>query len=125
MLTNLNYLQKMTGNDSEMMKSMIELFLIQLSEMQGEFELLLGHKNWPELSRLAHKIKSSALVMGIEQMVDDMKELEHLALEGKNVEKYPDFLARFNAMIDLIGVELNKYLDSEKDNVDFKIDNVV
>ena len=112
MITDLKYLQQMTDNDSEMMKEMIELFLRQLTEMQAEIELLVANKNWVELSRLAHKIKSSALVMGIEQMANEMKELEFLAKEGKNAEKYPDYIARFNAMTDLTEVELRAYLDS-------------
>jgi HPt (histidine-containing phosphotransfer) domain-containing protein len=112
MITDLKYLQQMTGNDSAMMKEMIELFLHQLTEMQADIELLVENKNWLELSRLAHKIKSSALVMGIEQMADDMKELELLAKESKNIEKYPDYIARFNTMTDLTEVELRAYLDS-------------
>ena len=113
MITDLKYLQKMTDNNSEMMKEMIELFLHQLAEMKVDMESLVTSKNWLELSRLAHKIKSSALVMGIEQMADDMKELEFLAKEGKNTEKYPDYIARFNTMTDLTEVELRTYLNSD------------
>ena len=112
MITDLKYLQQMTDNDSGMMKEMIELFLNQLTEMRRDIELLADNKNWLELSRLAHKIKSSALVMGIAQMADDMKELELLAREGKNTEKYHDYIARFNTMTDLTHVELRTYLDS-------------
>jgi HPt (histidine-containing phosphotransfer) domain-containing protein len=112
MLMDLKYLQQMTGNDSQIMNEMIELFLNQLAEMRVEIELLLNEKKWFELSRLAHKIKSSALVMGAEQMSDEMKELELLSKDGKNPEKYPDYIARFNTMIDLIEIELKPYLDS-------------
>ena len=114
MMTDLTYLQQMTGNDGAMMKEMIEMFLHQLAEMQEEFDVLVKNKNWFELSRLAHKIKSSALVMGIEQMVDEMKELEQLAKEGKNIEKYPDSIARCKTMTHSIEAELNAYLDSYK-----------
>ncbi len=114
MMTDLNYLQQMTGNDSEMIKSMIELFLHQLAEMRGDFELLLKQKDWSELSRLAHKIKSSSLVMGIEQLTNDMKELELLAKEGKNIEKYPDYIDRFKTTADLVEVELTMFLDSHE-----------
>lgn len=106
MIADLTYLQQLTGDDSGKMKATIELFLRQVAEMRVELDVLLKHKKWLELSRLAHKIKSSALVMGIEPLVDDMKELEFLAKEGKNTEKYPDYIARFNTMIDLIEVEL-------------------
>ena len=104
----------MTGNDNSMVREMIELFLHQLVEMRGDIELLAESKNWFELSRLAHKIKSSALVMGIEQLADDMKELELLAKESRNIEKYPDYIARFYTMTDVISVELKTYLDSTK-----------
>jgi len=112
MVTDLKYLQQMTGNDGAMIKEMIEMFLRQLFEARVDMELLADQKNWIELSRVAHKIKSSALVMGIEQMANEMKELEALSKEGKNVEKYPDYMARFNALIDLTEVELRTYLNN-------------
>ena len=112
MVTDLKYLQQMTGNDIGMMKEVIELFLHQLDEMREEFDLLLKQKNWLELSRLAHKIKSSSLMMGIEQMTNEMKELELLAREGINTDRYSDYFARFVEMSDSIGAELKKYLDS-------------
>ena len=114
MIADLKYLQQMTGNDSQIMNEMIELFLNQLAEMRVEIEQLLNDKKWFELSRMAHKIKSSALVMGVIQMSDDMKELELLAKESKDTEKYPDYIARFHTMIDLTEMELRPYLDSCK-----------
>ena len=115
MITDLNYLHQMTGNDSGMLKTTIEVFLHQLNEMRDDLQMLLNNKNWSELSRLAHKIKSSALMMGIEQMSDDMKELELLARESKNIEKYPYYVARFNTITDLIEEELKMYLDADEE----------
>ena len=112
MITDLKYLRQMTDNDGGMMKEMIELFLHQLTDVKGDMQLLITNKNWTELSRLAHKIKSSALVMGVEQMANEMKELEFLAKEGRNAEKYPDYVERFNMMTDLAEAELRTYLDS-------------
>jgi len=109
MIANLTYLQQMTGNDSAMMKEMIELFLSQLAEVREEIVTLLENKNWFELSRMAHKIKSSALVMGVMTMVNDMKELELLAKEGKNTDMYPDYIARFHSMSDTVKRELKSF----------------
>jgi HPt (histidine-containing phosphotransfer) domain-containing protein len=114
MLTDLTYLQQMTGNDSEQMKEMINLFLNQLAETQVNFESVIDNKNWLELSRLAHKIKSSALVMGVGQMADEMKELELLAKESRSTEKYPEYVARFKTMTNITVEELKPYLDSGK-----------
>ena len=114
MITDLKYLQQMTDNDSASMNEMIELFLNQLAEMRLDIKTLADSENWCELSRLAHKIKSSLLVMGAEQMANDMKELELLAKEGKSVQKYPDYIARFMTMSDSVEVELRTYLESAK-----------
>jgi len=114
MMTDLKYLQQMTGNDTAAIKEMIGLYLNELTEMRSDVAYLMDCKNWSELSRLADKIKSSALIMGIEQMADEMKELELLAVEGKNTEKYPDYVERLNATIDLIRVELEPYLLIDK-----------
>ena len=102
----------MTGNESEVMKEMIELFLIQLAEARIDFNFLVDSQNWFELSRLAHKIKSSAIVMGVVKMADDMKALELLAKEGKDTEKYPEYISRLNTMIDIAETELRPYLVS-------------
>ena len=112
MIADLKYLQQMTGNDSAMMREMIELFLSQLAEMRETIVKLAEERNWFELSRMAHKIKSSALVMGVMPMVDDMKELEMLAKDGKNTEKYPAYIARFHSMIESVDAELKTFLES-------------
>ncbi len=114
MITDLKYLQQMTGNDSAIMKEMIDSFLLQLTEMRSEFKLLIDSKNWLELSRLAHKIKSSALVMGVEPMSNEMKELELLAKEAKNTEKYPEYMERFNALTEMAEVELKAFVASSR-----------
>ena len=100
----------MTSNDSTTIKELIDAFLNQLTEMRADVAYLMDCRNWGELSRLADKIKSSALMMGVEQMADEMKELELLAIEGKNTEKYPEYVVRLNELIDVINVELEPYL---------------
>jgi len=111
MLTDLKYLQQMTGNDSQIMKEMIELFLNQLAEARVDMDVLVHDKKWFELSRLAHKIKSSALVVGVAKMAEEMKELELLAKESKNTEKYPDYIASFKTMVELTEMELKPYVE--------------
>ncbi len=111
MKTDLKYLQQMAGYDNDAIKEMIGLFLIQLNEMGLEFDALVSNKNWHELSRLAHKAKSSALVMGIESMAVEMKELEQLAKEAKDTELYSGYMIRFNETKKQVEEELKTYLE--------------
>ena len=94
------------------MQEMIELFLTQLVDARSELDVLVNSKNWFELSRLAHKIKSSALVMGAEQIFIDMKELELSAKESKNTEKYPAIIERLKTKFELVEMELRPFLGS-------------
>ena len=110
MITDLKYLQHMTGNNAALMKDMIELFLNQLADVRENIVKSLHNKDWFELSRMVHRIKSSALVMGVMPMVDVMKELEQLAKEEKNPEKYTGCMTRFHSMIDTVKVELRTFL---------------
>ncbi|MDR2040096.1 MAG: Hpt domain-containing protein [Bacteroidales bacterium] len=110
MITNLEYLYQMTGGDREMMKEMVELFLDQLTEIRGEFSQLMKEKNWIEISRLAHKTKSSALVMGIDSMASEMIELESLTKEARDPGKTQSSIDRFNALTDIVNVELKAFL---------------
>ena len=113
-MTDLKYLQQMTGNDSSAMREFIDLYLNQLNDMQADVAYLMECRNWYELSRLADKIKSSALIMGVDQIADEMKELEQLAIEGKNSEKYLDYVENLNTLIDLVRVELEPYLEDRQ-----------
>jgi HPt (histidine-containing phosphotransfer) domain-containing protein len=111
MVTDLKYLQQMTGDSAEIMKEMIELFLAQLTETSVELESLYGSNNWLELSRLAHKIKSSALVMGAEQIANKMIELEGWAKEEvPHPEKCKTAIVNFQTLSVDVRKELEDYL---------------
>jgi HPt (histidine-containing phosphotransfer) domain-containing protein len=110
MTTNLVYLQQMTGNNHDIMKEMIQMFLAQLDETSIELDLLFKNCNWLELSRLAHKMKSSALVIGVETMTKDMIELESLAKETTQPEKCKECINRFNELSMRVKAELEECL---------------
>jgi HPt (histidine-containing phosphotransfer) domain-containing protein len=112
MVTDLKYLQQMTGNNSEMMREMIELFLAQLMETQSKLDASFKDDNWLDLSRLSHKMKSSALVMGIQLMANEMIALEGLAKGSKDAEKCKASIDNFNNLVDDVEMELLNYLAS-------------
>ncbi|MDR0815222.1 MAG: Hpt domain-containing protein [Bacteroidales bacterium] len=114
MVTDLKYLQQMTGDSAEIMKEMIDMFLAQLTETSVELESLYESGNWLELSRLAHKIKSSALVMGAEQLAHNMVELEGWAkAEVPQTEKCKNAIKAFHTL----SVEVRKELEEHLKNL--------
>jgi len=95
MIADLNYLKTMSGGDSKFIREMIELFREQIEEYNVVMPDLLRRKEYDGLSRSAHKAKSSVAVMGMAELADLLKDLESLAREGKEVERYEAMVSEF------------------------------
>ncbi|MFH0759115.1 MAG: Hpt domain-containing protein [Bacteroidota bacterium] len=108
MITDLNYLKTMSGGDAKFISEMIDLFREQVDEYTQLMPELLRNKDYINLSKLAHKAKSSVAVMGMSQVSVLLKELEILAFEGKAAEKYEDMVDEFIEKSHLALAELEK-----------------
>ena len=95
MITDLNYLKTMSGGDDQFIEEMIGLFREQIEEYKIQMPELLRNRQYNNLSKLAHKAKSSVAVMGMNDMADLLKELEILAHEEKEVERYDGMISEF------------------------------
>jgi HPt (histidine-containing phosphotransfer) domain-containing protein len=95
MITDLDYLRTMSGGDEEFIREMIDLFREQVDEYGRLMPELLLKKDYDSLSKMAHKAKSSVAVMGMQDVADLLKELEILAIEGKEVERYESMVNEF------------------------------
>ena len=83
MITDLSYLRNMTDGNPELIREMIEIFLDQVNEYIREMQQSYEQKNWQALSRIAHKAKSSVVIMGMHNLADMLNELELLSKKPK------------------------------------------
>jgi HPt (histidine-containing phosphotransfer) domain-containing protein len=95
MITDLSYLKTMSGGDAIFIAEMIGLFREQIGEYAEQMPQLLREKEYDGLSKLAHKAKSSVAVMGMTGVADLLKELEKLANEGKETDRYEGMVKEF------------------------------
>jgi HPt (histidine-containing phosphotransfer) domain-containing protein len=95
MIADLNYLKTMSGGDSKFIQEMIELFREQIDEYKTVMPDLLRDGRYDDLSKVAHKAKSSVAVMGMTEVAELLKELEILAHGGTNVERYGPMIDEF------------------------------
>ena len=95
MITDLNYLRTMSGGDDKFIREMIDLFREQIGEYRQFMPELLQKKDYDSLSKMAHKAKSSVAVMGMTRVADLLKELEVLASEIKEPERYESMINEF------------------------------
>jgi HPt (histidine-containing phosphotransfer) domain-containing protein len=106
MITDLNYLKTMSGGDSVFIREMIKLFREQIDEYRVQMPELLRNKDYSSLSKMAHKAKSSVAVMGMSKVAELLKELEILAHDGKEVERYDSMVGEFLSQSQLAIEEL-------------------
>ena len=85
----------MSGGDSKFIREMIELFREQIDEYKLLMPELLQKKKYDELSKVAHKAKSSVAVMGMAEVSEILKQLEILTQGEKEVEKYGPMIDEF------------------------------
>ena len=95
MIADLNYLKTMSGGDASFIREMIDLFREQIDEYKLIMPELLQKKKYVELSKVAHKAKSSVAVMGMTEAAELLKELEILAQGGLEVEQYGRMISEF------------------------------
>ena len=106
MLTDLEYLRTMSGGDEKFIKEMIEIFKDQILEYAEEMPKLLKNADYENLSKLAHKAKSSVAVMGMTVEADSLKDLEILARDGIDTDTYITYVDRFIANCKIALAEL-------------------
>ena len=103
-------LESMTEGDAGLISEMIEIFSTQVIEYGNLMGDYLEREDWQELSKLAHKAKSSVAIMGMTVLAEKLRKLERLAKEEKEVNSFPEFVAFYNTASRNAVTELNDYL---------------
>jgi HPt (histidine-containing phosphotransfer) domain-containing protein len=110
--TDLSYLKEITGGESSIVQEMVEMFFAQVDEFKTNLNKYLEEKKWAELGKEAHKAKSSVLIVGMEDLGKNLKKLQLLTEEEKEIETYPDYVKMFEEQCDAAIEELKEELNN-------------
>lgn len=114
MKTNLTYLQDMAGGNSKVMQEMIEIFIEQIKDIIEGMNRAMEKKDWTNLSKLAHKAKSSVAIMGMGELEGELKILELLAADREEEETYKSRVESFKKDCAIAFEELKNYTTQNK-----------
>jgi len=106
----MDYLDEISEGNQDLACDLIEMFIKQVPIFSEQLDSLYRNGDFVLLGKLAHKIKSSVAMMGITELASDMKTLEFIAREGKEIEKYPDYISKFKTISNEAIIELNDIL---------------
>lgn len=86
----LKYLEELSGGDKDFINEMIETFVEETPKDVAHLKEQLEAKEWVELGKTAHKLKSSVKMFGFPTTTELAFEVEQ---DGKN-EKNPEALSQ-------------------------------
>ncbi len=89
---NLSYLERITGGNENLRRQILELLIIETPEELQKLEEFTKERNWPRVRGVAHKMKSSATYMGLNQTLSKLKQIEENANTQTSLEQIPDWV---------------------------------
>ena len=92
---NTEYLESVSGDDPEIIREIVDMFKEQVVEVYDGMKSLFAEKDYQSLGLLAHKVKSSVSIMGMNDLAIMLKSFELMAKEGKQPDKYLSYIERF------------------------------
>jgi HPt (histidine-containing phosphotransfer) domain-containing protein len=92
---NTEYLDSVSAGDNQIISELVDMFREQVVEIGNEMRSFLDAKDYYSLGLLAHKAKSSVLIMGMNDLGAMLKTFELQAKEGKESDKYESYISRF------------------------------
>ncbi len=107
---NLDYLRSVSGNNAEFIQEMIATFLQTLPTTLEEMEKAVNESSWERLSRLAHQIKPSFTLMGLDSLRSKLLFIEEQGKFAPDKDQLPsvvqDFASRCRTVMDELSKEV-------------------
>ena len=107
---NTDYLTDATGGDISIIKEIIGIFKDQVADSNVKMLELYEQKNYEELGHLAHKMKSSVAILGMDKLATTLKTFEIQTRTEECVEMYPEYIKMFKEETAAAFVELDDYI---------------
>ena len=98
-LYDLNMIHSVSGGDAAFIKKMILLFIETVPQNVQELVDATGQKNWEQVSKMAHKLKSTIDSMGIRSLHDQIRRVESNAKNHENLERMPDMVGQVESVV--------------------------
>jgi HPt (histidine-containing phosphotransfer) domain-containing protein len=106
------YLRNVSGNNEEFIREMIVTFIQTIPPILTEMNTSVTKKDWEKLSKLAHQIKPSLQLMGMNELRTDLLAIEHSSKEKNNLQELPSITTKFIVRCEDVIPKLSKLLSS-------------
>lgn len=98
-LYNLQSLREIVDNDEEEVKEMVQMFLDLAPATHSEMKEAYEEKNFEELGKLAHKLKTSIRLMEIAELEEEVLAVEKNSKENRNLNELGQLMDKINDVL--------------------------
>ncbi len=98
-LYDLKSLEELSGGDSGFIQQMCTIYIESVPENVKHFNEHLEDKDWDAIRGLAHKIKPTIDLLGIEKLKVEIRELKDLAEEEGDPGRIAELIGYVNQMM--------------------------
>jgi CheY-like chemotaxis protein len=100
-LYDLSMIHSVSGGDAAFIKKMILLFIETVPQNVQELVDFTANKNWEQVAKMAHKLKSTIDSMGIRSLHDQIRAVEMNAKNGQQLDRMPDMVNQVESVVSL------------------------
>jgi HPt (histidine-containing phosphotransfer) domain-containing protein len=104
----LDKLIEYIGNDEEVIKNMIGIFLTTTPDLLSQVLAGLQSENYDEIAKNVHKLKPTLDIFGIDSLHDPIRSIENYAKQKKNIQKIAELIALLEKTLEKVIFELKK-----------------
>lgn len=104
----LERLSQYVGNDVNQIKEMIALFLDTIPPDINQLQEMADKKEWHNVYEIAHRIKPSFDVFEMDDIMNDIRKIEHLARENNVEGNLVDYIKKLSEKFDKVILSLQE-----------------
>lgn len=107
-LYNLDYLRSVSGDNEEFIREMVLTFTQTIPPVLEEMKIALEKKDWNNLARMAHQIKPSFTLMGLNSLRASILYIEENSKYGTKLGEIPAVVSEFVQQCEAVLPDLAK-----------------
>ncbi len=107
-LYDLSIVEEIAGGDGSFVKKMLQLFLDTVPVTLNGINAATAAGEWLQLSKLAHKLKSTIDSMGIAELKQDIRLIENNGKSGENIDALPAIVQKLNTVMNNVMEQVKK-----------------
>ncbi len=110
-LYDLAMIQSVSGGDAGFIKKMILLFIETVPQNVRELVEATSEQNWEQVSKMAHKLKSTIDSMGIRSIHEQIRTVESHAKNKEHLDHLPHLVQQVEAVVLVCIHQLRREID--------------